>query len=100
MTFYYGSDYYPEQWPESRWLEDARLMQEAGFNVVRIGEFAWAKMEPNEGRCPDAGLGSPFQPKHLRPVGHVTFGRVWSYPIRAFGVQREIPPHQLILTFP
>jgi beta-galactosidase len=50
MTFYYGSDYYPEQWPESRWVEDARLMQEAGFNVVRIGEFAWAKMEPNEGR--------------------------------------------------
>ena len=64
MTFYYGADYYPEQWPESRWLEDARLMQEAGFNVVRIGEFAWAKMEPNEGRCPDAGIGSPLQPEH------------------------------------
>jgi beta-galactosidase len=46
---YYGCDYYPEQWPESRWAEDARLMQEAGFNVVRVGEFAWARMEPREG---------------------------------------------------
>ena len=25
---YYGCDYYPEQWPESRWAEDARLMQD------------------------------------------------------------------------
>jgi beta-galactosidase len=49
MTLYYGCDYYPEHWPESRWTEDARLMQEAGFNLVRIGEFAWAKMEPTEG---------------------------------------------------
>jgi beta-galactosidase len=46
---YYGSDYYPEHWPESRWEEDSRLMREAGLNVARIGEFAWAKMEPSEG---------------------------------------------------
>jgi beta-galactosidase len=49
MTLTYGCDYYPEHWPEHRWPEDARLMQEAGFNVARIGEFAWAKMEPREG---------------------------------------------------
>jgi beta-galactosidase len=49
MALHYGCDYYPEHWPESRWAEDARLMQEAGFNVVRIAEFAWAKMEPTEG---------------------------------------------------
>jgi beta-galactosidase len=46
---YYGCDYYPEHWSESRWAEDARLMREAGFNVVRIGEFAWAKIEPSQG---------------------------------------------------
>ena len=46
---YFGVDYYPEQWPEERWLEDARLMAEAGFNVVRLAEFAWSKIEPNEG---------------------------------------------------
>jgi beta-galactosidase len=46
---YLGVDYYPEQWSEERWAIDARLMREAGLSVVRIGEFAWAKMEPNEG---------------------------------------------------
>ena len=48
--FRFGAAYYPEQWPEERWPEDARLMQEAGFNVVRLAEFAWAKLEPSEGR--------------------------------------------------
>jgi len=47
--FYFGADYYPEHWPEERWPEDARLMKEAGFNVVRLAEFAWSKMEPGEG---------------------------------------------------
>ncbi|HUX77658.1 MAG TPA: beta-galactosidase, partial [Anaerolineae bacterium] len=46
--FHFGVDYFPEHWPEDRWPEDARLMAEAGFNVVRLAEFAWAKMEPQE----------------------------------------------------
>ncbi len=45
-----GVDYYPEHWSRERWPEDARLMQEAGFNTVRLAEFAWAFMEPAEGR--------------------------------------------------
>jgi beta-galactosidase len=47
--FYFGVDYYPEHWPEERWPIDAQLMAEAGFNVVRLAEFAWSKMEPAEG---------------------------------------------------
>jgi len=47
--FRFGVDYYPEHWPEERWPIDAQLMAEAGFNVVRLAEFAWSKMEPNEG---------------------------------------------------
>ncbi len=46
----FGVCYYPEHWPEARWAEDARLMREAGLDIVRIGEFAWAKMEPENGR--------------------------------------------------
>ena len=49
MTFYFGAAYYPEQWPEERWQTDARLMEEAGFNVVRLAEFAWSRLEPREG---------------------------------------------------
>lgn len=48
-TFRFGVDYYPEHWPESRWPLDAALMAEAGFNVVRLAEFAWSKMEPEPG---------------------------------------------------
>ncbi len=47
---YFGACYYPEHWPEERWATDVKLMQEAGFNLVRIGEFAWTRMEPEEGR--------------------------------------------------
>jgi beta-galactosidase len=46
---YLGSAWYPEQWPEERWAKDLRLMKAHGANVVRIGEFAWAAMEPAEG---------------------------------------------------
>ncbi|MHB9129783.1 MAG: beta-galactosidase [Armatimonadota bacterium] len=46
---YRGVAYYPEYWPEERWDEDIRLMREAHINLVRVGEFAWAAMEPVEG---------------------------------------------------
>src|SRR5687768_3196800 len=44
-----GCAWYPEQWPEQRWIEDLRLMQQANINMVRIGEFAWSRMKPSEG---------------------------------------------------
>lgn len=43
-----GAAWYPEQWPESRWDADLSLMEQAHFNVVRVGEFAWSTMEPSE----------------------------------------------------
>lgn len=48
--FIYGVDYYPEAWTEPQWEKDAQEMQAAGINFVRMGEFAWAKMEPSEGQ--------------------------------------------------
>jgi len=44
-----GTDWYPEQWPESRWEEDLRLMEAANLKVVRVAEFAWSRMEPSDG---------------------------------------------------
>ena len=44
-----GTAWYPEQWPESRWDADLALMQQAGIHMVRVGEFAWSRMEPSEG---------------------------------------------------
>lgn len=45
----YGGDYNPEQWPEAVWIEDARLMREAGVNLVSVAIFSWAKLEPRSG---------------------------------------------------
>ncbi|MBS0123245.1 beta-galactosidase [Thetidibacter halocola] len=44
-----GVCYYPEHWPETLWPEDARRMAEAGLSLVRIGEFAWSRLEPEPG---------------------------------------------------
>ncbi|SHF67801.1 beta-galactosidase [Caldanaerobius fijiensis DSM 17918] len=46
---YLGAAYYPEDWPLDKIDEDIALMKEAGINVVRVGEFAWSRMEPEEG---------------------------------------------------
>jgi beta-galactosidase len=45
-----GVCYYPEQWPESYWADDARRMVDMGIARVRIGEFVWARIEPAPGR--------------------------------------------------
>lgn len=46
---YHGAAYYPELWPAADVQRDIAEMKKLGINVVRIGEFAWSKMEPNEG---------------------------------------------------
>ena len=48
----HGGDYNPEQWrrtPEI-WDEDMRLLKRAGCNAMSVGIFAWAALEPSEGR--------------------------------------------------
>jgi beta-galactosidase len=47
---YFGCAWYPEHWPRERWDMDLDLMRDAGMNVVRVGEFAWSRFEPSEGR--------------------------------------------------
>ncbi|WP_170412372.1 beta-galactosidase [Ruegeria arenilitoris] len=44
-----GVCYYPEHWPEEMWATDAAQMVETGLSWVRIGEFAWSRMEPTPG---------------------------------------------------
>ena len=47
--FIFGGDYNPEQWPEETWLDDARLMVEAGVNLVSLGVFSWSRIQRDEG---------------------------------------------------
>ena len=45
-----GTCYYPEHWDEALWHKDAERMVELGLKWVRIGEFAWKRIEPEEGK--------------------------------------------------
>lgn len=44
-----GVCYYPEHWPEQRWAIDAAQMRKIGLSVIRIGEFAWSRLETSDG---------------------------------------------------
>ncbi|MEL7460730.1 MAG: beta-galactosidase [Pseudomonadota bacterium] len=50
MTPTLGVCYYPEHWDEAVWAEDAARMVATGIAWVRIGEFAWSRIEPDPGR--------------------------------------------------
>lgn len=42
----YGGDYNPEQWSATTVDEDIELMLEAGVNLVSVGIFSWAVLQP------------------------------------------------------
>ncbi|MBM7345058.1 beta-galactosidase [Pantoea coffeiphila] len=48
----HGADYNPEQWSHTPGIidEDVAMMKEAHCNVMSVGIFSWAKLEPEEGR--------------------------------------------------
>lgn len=48
-TLSLGTCYYPEHWDERLWKEDLERMLANGIQTIRIGEFAWSKVEPREG---------------------------------------------------
>jgi len=47
QAYHFGSDYYPEHFPLKDVERDATLMTAGGLNTVRIGDFAWIKMQPD-----------------------------------------------------
>ena len=42
----FGADYNPDQWPESVWGDDVRLMRQAHINLVTVGVFSWSRLQP------------------------------------------------------
>jgi len=44
-----GTCYYPEHWPQDIWAGDVARMVDMGITHVRIGEFAWSRIEPSRG---------------------------------------------------
>lgn len=47
---YLGVDYYPEQWGMELVDEDLDNIVELGADLIRIGDFAWDRFEPEDGR--------------------------------------------------
>lgn len=47
--FIFGAAYYEEYMPCERLEEDMKMMVEAGFNTIRIGESTWSVEEPFPG---------------------------------------------------
>ncbi len=64
----YGGDYNPEQWPREVWREDARLMREAGVNLVSLGIFAWAALQPARDRWDFAWLDEVMDLLHAHGI--------------------------------
>ena len=46
----FGGDFNPEQWDRATLEKDLLLLKNAGVNTLTLPVFAWAKMEPEEGR--------------------------------------------------
>ena len=44
-----GTCYYPEHWSRELWQDDLQRMKAVGITVIRVAEFAWNKVEPEEG---------------------------------------------------
>ncbi|MGW5614050.1 beta-galactosidase [Streptomyces sp. NPDC003877] len=97
----FGGDYNPEQWPESVWQEDVRLMREAGVTMVSVGIFSWALLEPSPGTYDFGWLDRLLDRLHEHGV-RVDLGTptvvppVWFYrahpealPVTAEGVRHE-----------
>ena len=65
----YGADYNPEQWPRTVWEEDVRLMREAGVNLVSVGIFSWARLQPAEDTWDFAWLDEVMDLLHQGGIG-------------------------------
>jgi beta-galactosidase len=64
-----GTCYYPEHWPEDWWADDARRMAALGLTRVRIGEFAWSRIEPEPGRYDWGWLDRAVEVLHAEGLG-------------------------------
>lgn len=89
---YFGVDYYPEQWEPGMLDEDLDRMVELGCNVIRIGEFAWHLMEPQEGKFDFSFFDRVIAAAGKRGLS-VIFGHAHRRPARVAGARS--PGHPL-----
>ena len=67
----YGAAYYPELWDEGTVNKDIERMKRLGLDVVRMGEFAWSVLEPEEGRIDISVFVNVIQKLHENGISTV-----------------------------
>lgn len=83
-----GTCYYPEHWPQAQWADDAKRMATLGLSIVRIGEFAWSKIEPKPGE-----LNWQWLDEAIATLGHAGLGVV-------LGTPTATPPRWMLERYP
>ncbi|MBD8213402.1 beta-galactosidase [Erwinia persicina] len=66
----HGADYNPEQWENSPGIidDDVAMMQQAHCNVMSVGIFSWAKLEPEEGHYDFGWLDNVLEKLHQKSI--------------------------------
>ncbi|MFC7360730.1 beta-galactosidase [Nocardioides astragali] len=64
----FGGDYNPEQWPSEAHAEDRALMREAGVDLVTLGVFSWAWLQPGPDQWDFAWLDEQMDSLHAAGV--------------------------------
>ena len=64
----FGCDYNPEQWDREVWVEDVRLMREAGVDLVAVNIFGWSHIEPTDGVYDFDGLDTIIDLLHANGI--------------------------------
>jgi beta-galactosidase len=64
----FGGDYNPEQWSRDAHVEDRDLMREAGVDLVTLGVFSWAWLQPTADTWDFAWLDAQMDELHAAGI--------------------------------
>jgi len=94
-TILYGVAYYTEYMPYERLDEDVRLMQQAGINVVRVGESSWGLWEPADGSFESAWMDRVVDRMHKAGIRVIMGTPTYSIPAWLFKKHPEVVVRRL-----
>ena len=86
----YGASYYTEYMPYERLEQDVKLMQQAGLNVVRMGESSWGLWEPEDGRFEFAWMDRVVERLHQAGIKVILGTPTYSIPAWLYKAHPEI----------
>ncbi len=89
-TVLYGVAYYTEYMPYERLEQDVQLMQQAGINVVRLGESSWGLWEPEDGQFEYAWMDRVVDRMHKAGIKVIMGTPTYSIPVWLYRKHPEI----------